>query len=65
MLPIGNIDEYSGIGYYIPSNPWLDPSGNFFEEYYSIGHRQPHKMSYDSLTDQIWIGEVGGNKKKK
>ncbi|MCB0836174.1 MAG: PQQ-dependent sugar dehydrogenase, partial [Bacteroidetes bacterium] len=66
VLPIGNIDEYSGIGYYIPNdNPWLDPSGNSFEEYYSIGHRQPHKMSYDSLTDQIWIGEVGGNTKEE
>jgi uncharacterized repeat protein (TIGR03806 family) len=65
-LPIGNADEYSGIGYYIPNdNPWLDPTGNKFEEYYSIGHRQPHRMTYDSINDQLWIGEVGGNKREE
>ena len=65
-LPQGNADEYSGIGYFIPNdNPWLDPAGNSFEEYYSTGHRQPHRMSYDSTSDQIWVGEVGGNTREE
>ena len=65
-LPLANSDEYSGIGYYIPNdNPWLDPAGNSFEEYYSIGHRAPHKMTYDSISGQIWSGEVGGNNREE
>ncbi|MCB0850601.1 MAG: PQQ-dependent sugar dehydrogenase, partial [Bacteroidetes bacterium] len=65
-LPLSNSDEYSGIGYFIPNdNPFPSPGGSTFEEYYTIGHRQPHRMSYDSIDDQIWIGEVGGNTREE
>ncbi|HNQ26899.1 MAG TPA: PQQ-dependent sugar dehydrogenase, partial [Aquaticitalea sp.] len=55
-------DELSGVGYGIPNdNPFLSPSGDIFEEYYSIGHRNPHRLSKDALTGVFYIGEVGEN----
>ncbi len=37
--------------YYIPSsNPWQDASGGTLEEFYAIGLREPHRMSFDAVT---------------
>lgn len=48
--------------YYIPSdNPWLDAGGSVFEEYYTIGNRNPHRMTLDAATGKIYIGNVGAN----
>ncbi|MDF1837811.1 MAG: PQQ-dependent sugar dehydrogenase [Planctomycetota bacterium] len=59
-LPLGNSDEWSGVGYWIPNdNPFVDPSGAVFEEYYSLGHRNPHRISFDQVTGELWSGEVG------
>ena len=58
----GEIDEFSGIGYFIPNdNPFNEPSaaGTVFEEYYSLGHRNPHRMTKDRATGIFYIGEVG------
>lgn len=47
-------------GYGIPNtNPWQDPGGSILEEYHSLGLRSPHTAHYDSLLDEIWIGDVG------
>ena len=55
-------DEISGVGYGIPNdNPFLSPSGDNFEEYYTLGHRNPHRMTKDALTGTFYIGEVGAN----
>lgn len=46
--------------YYIPNdNPFLDPAGGVLEEFYALGFRNPHRMTYDSVGDQIWVGDVG------
>jgi uncharacterized repeat protein (TIGR03806 family) len=53
-------DEISGRHYCIPDdNPWLDADGGIFEEYCSIGHRNPHRLARDPITDRLWSGEVG------
>lgn len=58
----GETDEFSGIGYFIPnSNPFPSLSGDTFEEYFSIGHRNPHRMTKDRATGDFYIGEVGEN----
>lgn len=52
--------EISGRYYCIPNdNPWLDVGGGAFEEYCSIGHRNPHRLARDPLTDRLWSGEIG------
>ncbi|MDX2301844.1 MAG: PQQ-dependent sugar dehydrogenase [Microscillaceae bacterium] len=56
----GTSEEISGVGYYVPNdNPWQDTGGSIFEEFYSIGHRAPHRMTMDKLTGDMWVGEVG------
>lgn len=50
----------SSQGYFIPNdNPWQNTNGSILEEFYAIGLRSPHRMSYDSVTGQIWLGDVG------
>lgn len=50
-----NINNYT-----IPNdNPWLDPTGKVLEEFYAIGLRSPHRISLDTLTRNIWVGDVG------
>lgn len=65
-LPLGNPDELSGVGYFIPfSNPFIDSTGTRFEEYYSLGHRNPHRLAFDSTSNKLWLGEVGGNAREE
>lgn len=47
-------------GYFIPNdNPWQDPGGGILEEFWALGTRSPHRMTYDPPTGDIWIGDVG------
>ena len=60
VLPQAFPEEISGVGYWIPNdNPWLDTQGKIMEEYYSLGHRNPWKLTMDSLTGIPYVGEVG------
>ncbi|MEO0896213.1 MAG: PQQ-dependent sugar dehydrogenase [Bacteroidota bacterium] len=55
-------DEISGQGYWIPNdNPFVGQA-NTFEEYYTIGHRNPHRMTMDKVTGLMYIGEIGSSK---
>ena len=54
-----NSDDISGVGYWIPNdNPFVDATGGTLEEYYSLGHRNPWKMTIDEESGQIWVAEV-------
>lgn len=56
----GEADEFSGVEYFIPNdNPFNDASGAVFEEYFTLGHRNPHRMTKDRDTGIFYIGEVG------
>ncbi|MBO3117803.1 PQQ-dependent sugar dehydrogenase [Winogradskyella sp. DF17] len=58
----GEFDEITGLEYWIPNdNPFLSPDGSNFEEYYSIGLRNPFRMTKDSATGTFYIGDVGLN----
>ena len=53
---------FSGVGYYIPNdNPFLRESGELFEEYYTLGSRNPHRMTIDRMTGIIYVGNAGSN----
>ncbi|MEL7533755.1 MAG: PQQ-dependent sugar dehydrogenase, partial [Bacteroidota bacterium] len=59
-LPQAYPDELSGIGYGIPhDNPWLAADSSIMEEYYSLGHRNPWKLSFDAVSGYPWVCEVG------
>ena len=50
----------STANYYIPNdNPWLDPNGGNLEEFWAIGVRSPHRLTFDPPTGQFWLGDVG------
>lgn len=45
--------------YFIPNdNPFVGQAG-VLEEFYAIGLREPHRMTYDAIDGIAWIGEVG------
>lgn len=46
--------------YFVPNdNPFLSPDGAVLEEYWALGLRSPHRTSYDPVSGQIWVGDVG------
>jgi uncharacterized repeat protein (TIGR03806 family) len=54
----------STAGYFIPNdNPFVGQGG--LEEFYAIGLRSPHRMTYDAEDDIAWIGEVGQNRREE
>ncbi|MEM9718061.1 MAG: NPCBM/NEW2 domain-containing protein [Bacteroidota bacterium] len=63
--PSGWPDSYTQ-GYYIPNdNPWQNESGNILEEFWAVGLRSPHRMTYDEETGDIWVGDVGQNQQEE
>ncbi len=47
-------------GYFIPNdNPWLDANGSILEEFWALGTRSPHRMTLDTVTGNIWLGDIG------
>jgi len=52
------IDVDHGVPYGIPAdNPWADGVGGA-PEVYAYGFRNPHTMSFDSATGELWVGDV-------
>ena len=65
-IDAGLSDETTGNGYWIPNdNPWLDVGGGLFEEFFHIGNRSPHRMTYDSISGRFWIGEIGASTREE
>ncbi|MER2600406.1 MAG: PQQ-dependent sugar dehydrogenase [Caldilineales bacterium] len=53
------LDVDSGSPYGIPaSNPFVGP-GNPLDEIWALGVRNPWRFSFDRLTGDLWIGDVG------
>jgi glucose/arabinose dehydrogenase len=51
--------------YFIPNdNPFVGQPG-VLEEFYAIGLRQPHRMTFDPVDDIAWIGDVGQNQREE
>jgi len=63
--PTGWPASYSS-NYFIPNdNPWVDPTGSVLEEFWAIGLRSPHRMTFDPVSGQIWNGEVGKDSREE
>jgi len=51
--------------YFIPNdNPFVGQQG-VLEEFYALGLRSPHRMTYDAVDDIAWIGEVGQSQREE
>lgn len=56
------VDVDSGDPYSIPSdNPWADGVGGL-PEMYATGLRNPWRFSFDMVTGDLWVGDVGQDK---
>src|SRR5258706_4946650 len=52
--------------YAIPaSNPFADPNDAILDEIWAIGLRNPYRFSFDRLTGDLWIGDVGGDQREE
>ena len=55
-------DNGKSLNYFVPNdNPFIGRS-NILEEYWAIGLRNPFRMSFDTLTQALWVGDVGSTK---
>ena len=59
-----DVDKSEGSkSYSIPSdNPFVGSSEGFQKEIYAYGLRNPWRLSFDSETGELWVGDVGQNK---
>ncbi|TFF94377.1 MAG: glucose sorbosone dehydrogenase [Promethearchaeota archaeon] len=56
------IDVDSGSPYSIPTdNPFYGNVNGWAEEIFAFGFRNPWRFSFDSLTGDLWAGDVGQN----
>ncbi|WP_411272935.1 PQQ-dependent sugar dehydrogenase [Daejeonella sp.] len=59
-----DVDKQSGaLKYGIPkNNPYQGNSQGFKEEIFAYGIRNPWRFSFDKVTGDLWMGDVGQNK---
>jgi len=55
------IDVDHGEPYAIPADNPFATSGEVYKEIWATGLRNPWRFSFDSLTGDLWIGDVGQN----
>lgn len=55
-------DVDGGSPYAIPTdNPFIADTANYYPEIWAYGLRNPWRFSFDKLTGDLWIGDVGQN----
>jgi uncharacterized repeat protein (TIGR03806 family) len=51
--------------YFIPNDNPFNGQSNVLEEFFCLGLRSPHRMTYDSSTGRIFIGDVGESSREE
>ena len=59
--PRGKLLRFNKDGTVPADNPFFDGGGPNVDAIWALGLRNPFRSSYDSLTDRLYIGNVGGN----
>lgn len=62
-----NVDNFSAPPYYsIPNgNPYTTPGDNIRDEVWAFGLRNPFRWSFDRVTHDMWIGDVGQDRREE
>lgn len=62
-----NVDSAAGgLNYSIPStNPYYGNGQGYREEIYAYGIRNPWKFSFDPVTNNLWLGDVGQDSREE
>lgn len=59
-IDVNQSDSGAGTLYSIPlTNPFFGGVGGALPEIYAWGFRQPYRLSFDALTGEFWVGDVG------
>jgi putative heme-binding domain-containing protein len=62
ILRIDVDHESDGLPYSIPeSNPFRSTGGKIRPEIWAYGFRMPWRFSFDSKTNDLWVGDIGQN----
>ena len=57
-----DVNQTTRGAYGIPTdNPYVGSKEGFREEIYAYGLRNPWRFSFDDVTQQLWVGDVGQN----
>jgi glucose/arabinose dehydrogenase len=60
LLRIDVDNPEGGENYGIPvDNPFADPNDGILDEIWALGLRNPWRISFDRLTNDLWIADVG------
>jgi glucose/arabinose dehydrogenase len=54
-LDVDNVEPYT----IPPDNPFIGDTVNYYPEIWAYGLRNPWRFSFDRLTHDLWIGDVG------
>ncbi len=62
-----NVNNFAVPPYYsIPAgNPFTTPGDNIRDEIWAFGLRNPFRWSFDRLTNDMWIGDVGQDRREE
>ena len=63
--PRGKLHRINADGTVPTANPFYDGTGSNIDSIWALGLRNPFRASYDSVTDRIYIGDVGGNDQRR
>ena len=59
--PRGKILRINTDGTVPTDNPFFDGAGPNRDDVFALGLRNPYRVSYDAVSDRLFIGDVGGN----
>jgi len=63
-IDVNNTDP--GLNYAIPAdNPFADNTEGWREEIFAWGLRNPFRFSFDADTGDLWVGDVGQNRREE
>ena len=48
-----------------PTNPFAAPGDGILDEIWAFGFRNPYRFSFDKLTGDLWVGDVGGDQREE
>ena len=59
--PWGKVHRFNLDGSVPTDNPFYDGAGPHIDSIYALGFRNPYRATFDTVTNRLLVGDVGGN----